>query len=519
MKKLLLLLLAVFSAVNYTSAQFSVSVGNDTSSCQTALQLHATPSVPGNDYVFTWSPATGLSNANIQNPIANHVNAQQYIVNVLDTVTFFTATDTIIVSTLYPVYDTLYPCEGAYIMLDIGAGYTSYNWQNYNDGTSNFPLSNTTQTITVNGTGTYLAISTNTQSSCTLTHLFTVVDSCTLAQMDSVYPGDCNYDLYANAQDFLSIGLAYGDTTIPRTNQSIVWDAHYAANSGNSFANGLDYKHADCNGDGIINFDDTTAIIQNHFNGPHVYSYRQMQGNHDRSNPLLYVVATPDTCGVHSTIHLDIYLGDSMTPVNNIYGISFRLSYSPTNAIHPGTLVDTIQNSFMGIVNSNLLAGKIHDAVNPFVDFGIVGIDHHDRGGFGLLGTADVVTEDNLSGIHVVYFDISDVHAIDSAENQVAISTMGDSVVLINNVGIPKTDINETVHLFPIPAKDKVYLFVENNQAYEICFVDVLGRNVLEQKINSGNAAIDVSKLPNGVYTAKVLTDKGVVHRTLQIAR
>ena len=75
-----------------------------------------------------------------------------------------------------------------------------------------------------------------------------------------VWPGDANSDGIANNFDLLAIGLSFGNMGIPRMNQSIFWSEHDAEDWETSFVNGVNHKHADCNGDGTVLFDDIDAI-------------------------------------------------------------------------------------------------------------------------------------------------------------------------------------------------------------------------------------------------------------------
>jgi len=70
-----------------TNAQCVVDAGNDTTFCQQQGQLSATPLFSSPNYVYTWSPSTGLSNPNVQNPfVTSGVSNQQYVVTMVDTV-------------------------------------------------------------------------------------------------------------------------------------------------------------------------------------------------------------------------------------------------------------------------------------------------------------------------------------------------------------------------------------------------------------------------------------------------
>jgi PKD repeat protein len=78
-----------------------------------------------------------------------------------------------------------------------------------------------------------------------------------------VWPGDANKDLEANHYDIMTIGLNFGMQGPARKNISTEWMGHYAQDWATYQFSGVNNKHGDCNGDGVIDWDDTTAINKN----------------------------------------------------------------------------------------------------------------------------------------------------------------------------------------------------------------------------------------------------------------
>ncbi|HTF04013.1 MAG TPA: hypothetical protein VK826_08305, partial [Bacteroidia bacterium] len=160
-------------------AQCDVDAGADTMFCQQQGQLFATPDSPGT-YSFSWSPATGLDNANAQNPnVISGVHNQQYIVTMTDLVNSCTAMDTVIVSAYYfSGGDTTFICQNSPVTLDFGPGASNYFWQFYTDTSGNTTnLNASTQTLTVTQPGTYSGIAFFTGCGA-LTNVFRVVENC-----------------------------------------------------------------------------------------------------------------------------------------------------------------------------------------------------------------------------------------------------------------------------------------------------------------------------------------------------
>ncbi|MEO1451717.1 MAG: hypothetical protein AAFV07_19465, partial [Bacteroidota bacterium] len=81
---------------------------------------------------------------------------------------------------------------------------------------------------------------------------------------DSVWPGDANYDLVANNQDLLAIGVAFGLTGPPRANASLNWTGQPSVDWTDTLPGGINFKHADTDGNGVVNTADTVAINLNY---------------------------------------------------------------------------------------------------------------------------------------------------------------------------------------------------------------------------------------------------------------
>ncbi len=78
-----------------------------------------------------------------------------------------------------------------------------------------------------------------------------------------VWPGDANNDLEANHYDIMTIGLNYNLTGPKRENATTNWYGQYGQNWSTYQLDGTNNKYGDCNGDGIIDINDVSAIKQN----------------------------------------------------------------------------------------------------------------------------------------------------------------------------------------------------------------------------------------------------------------
>lgn len=339
-----------------------------------------------------------------------------------------------------------------------------------------------------------------------------------------VWPGDANYDLTVDNFDVLYLGLAYNQNGPARTGASNAWVAQPASDWLYQFANGANIKNADCNGNGVINNDDTTAISLNYglthplrIQPPIVSALPPVE---------LFLVADPDTVVLGDTIHIDIHLGTPLVPVDSIYGIAFTISFD-------STLIDTTymefdySNSWMGVQGSNLLNFEKKFLSQGQVDVAITRTDYMNAAGDGIIVTTGVVVIDNIgarlgSAPPYVNFPItlSNPRALTASEYYLAISLGDDSVEIDTSqtVGIPDLNmISNGIQVFPIPANGNLFVQSGNTQITEIEIFDMVGSVTAYDLQPSRNQQLDVSALPNGVYGMKIVTPAGIIKRKLVI--
>lgn len=121
-------------------------VSNDTTVCRgSGVQINAFGGV-----TYRWSPATGLSNPNIANPVAAPIVTTTYTVTITDAQSC-TYTRNVTVTVLSSPTPTIFPsgvvrlCPGDSTVLAAASGFSSYLWS----------TGETTQSITVSKSGSY----------------------------------------------------------------------------------------------------------------------------------------------------------------------------------------------------------------------------------------------------------------------------------------------------------------------------------------------------------------------------
>lgn len=493
----------------------AVDAGPDTTFCQQQGQLSATPASPGN-YSFVWSPAAGLDNPYVQNPnVVNGIHNQQYIVMMIDSAAGCTAYDTVVVSAYYfTAGDTTYNCNNSPVTLDFGPGASNYYWQFFTDTAGNTTsLNQTTQTLTVTQPGSYVGFAMFPGCGA-LTNVFYVADSCNV-YVGNVWPGDCNYDLIVNMADALHIGLAYSASGATRPNASNLWYAQPMVDWSQSYVN-CNYKHGDADGSGNINVNDTLPISLNY---SLTHPFRLGAPEVPAAAPSLKLVCSVDTVGLETLVLIDVVLGTVPSPVDSLYGISFRIT---SDAFLIDTTLTAINANTTWLGNTgNMFTFQKHFPSAGITDFAEVKTNHVNTfNGQGVLASYFIVTTDNLSGIQTCHFNLSEVTAVTKSQVYLPVNTENDSVVIDPGApaGIHEPAQTATFSIYPNPANENISVVTSPDvDVIEIC--DVTGRVVQSVRPTGSNTLISTSSLAEGMYLVRVKNGNSIVTQKLTIAR
>ena len=257
-----------------------------------------------------------------------------------------------------------------------------YTWApttGLNDHTVSNPLAQPQQTTTYSVTvrtsmGTYLASDTVTVS----------VDSL------CVWPGDCNFDYIANYLDILNIGLAYNYIGPIRPVLGNGWFGHAAWDWSGSFLSGVNHKHADSNGDGLVNFQDALAIFTN-YGQTHSGNRTQHSSHND-----LYFYTLQDSVLAGDTLWIHVGYGTDSCLIDSAYGVGFQLFYPPS-LVDSGSVVVRYDSSWLGTDQLDMITLDMDLYQSGVVEVGMTRIDHFDTTGYGELCRIGLAMQDDIS--------------------------------------------------------------------------------------------------------------------------
>lgn len=331
-----------------------------------------------------------------------------------------------------------------------------------------------------------------------------------------VYPGDANYNQAVNAWDLLTIGQHYGTTGPARLNPTLNWEGQLAANWGMTQTNGEDLKFADCNGDGIIDGQDTTAILVNYQSVHTGTSNRVGAGG----VPLYFdMPTTPGNPG--DTIVVPLYLGKVDTPAVNIYGMAFSIAYD-SSMIEPGSMRIEFDSSWVGSMGLDMIGLQKDLFAQEKIDLAFSRIDQQDQTGYGRIANIIIVLDEDIAKTMLpLQLSFRDIEANDHAGSLLAVDgRRGEMTVDTEpNTATPIPDeLDFTLQVYPNPAHQQLTLSLEGAYLESLILLNQVGNTVYNQSgLRTQSLQISTMILPSGLYFLRLQTDRGEVVRKLQV--
>ncbi len=344
---------------------------------------------------------------------------------------------------------------------------------------------------------------------------FTELDPVTCDIPPPVWPGDINNDNISNNYDLLNLGVAFGETGPARTQNSIDWMSWEGPEWSLWFIDGVNMKHADCNGDGVVNNNDLTAIDLN---------YRETHGDVIPPEPIpvspddppLYIdLPTADEVTIGQAFVAPIILGTEETPVESIYGIAFTVEYDPEMMDEAGVYIET-GSSWLGEQGNQLININKNFADEGIIEVAITRTDHNNIDGFGTISYFIGIIDD-IAGKNELEIKITNVRAITYEELLVPIYGELNLIDFTSNTA-ELADIDVTI--FPNPVAETLHVVVDNAANLQsIAVYNILGQQVVFAKQPERKHQIDVSSWAPGTYHVNLQFETGRVSEKIVVIK
>ncbi|PCH68855.1 MAG: hypothetical protein COC01_02830 [Bacteroidetes bacterium] len=326
-------------------------------------------------------------------------------------------------------------------------------------------------------------------------------------QFSCVWPGDANYSLEANHYDLLTIGLNYNMTGPARDSVSTRFIGHYSDNWSTVQYNGINNKHADCNGDGIVDLTDIDAIKAN-FGSGHGYQPGKRGRSYNPSNPDLYFEITDSDIAPGATVEVAIMAGRD-TLSDALYGIGFEVKLD-LDKVDNSSYASDFSNSWLGTENSDMLTYDNLDTTLGEVSIAATKIDQSAQSGFGEIGRMTFTVDSSFTETDELVICIyTDFGMLETGDTLTFNSGFCDTLRMAT--GIEDYFKEEKIVLYPNPTTGTVLFKVPRtfDNEYELIVKNTLGQEVVRRNIGTGGLnQFDISKFNDGLYFVQIITDK-----------
>jgi len=329
---------------------------------------------------------------------------------------------------------------------------------------------------------------------------------------DSVWPGDVNYDHIVNNADALDLAIAMSAKGSSRASASINYLAQFSVDWTQSFATGVNFKNADCDGDDSVTINDITAITTN-FGLTHPKGAETPKAKIS-GNPDLYFDVSGITFTQGINVSVPIKLGNAAVPMTKLYGLAADIKVNGINLSVAPTI--TYTNSWIGNTSNTLQFSK--DLSPNHLAWAYSRIDHHNVSGNGTIAYLNFAIPPASAGQAILKFE--NVKMIDSTGKiDTNYNVLSDTVNIVP-VGIVNTT-NEisSAQVIPNPSAGEATLLlaVAQTESVTISIVDLAGKMQWTKKVSMSKGenkiALPVASLASGVYLIALQTQQGAKHK------
>jgi hypothetical protein len=381
-------------------------------------------------------------------------------------------------------------CHGSSITLTVTGGQT-YTWStSANTATLNYiPQTNTTMVVYGNAANGCIAkdsIALSPNAGCAI-----------------VWPGDANSDGVVNSSDVLEIGLAFSSTGAMRPGASNTYTGQQCSAWTGTVSSGKNKCHADCNGDGTVNLNDTLAITNN-FQLTHTFRTAAA------STTDIFLITQGSAASPGTWNAAEIHLGTSLNQIS-LLGLAFDVDYDHI-------LIDSAYLAFSSsFVNNN--GQNIHFRKQTFTPGKIyaasVRTTGNDVQGAGKIAEFRFKPKTTVTPNTKFSMGLSNGLKILTTGVTANLST-GTASLTIS--GLNEQAGEEGIRIYPNPATAEIHLLSGDQSDVGYVISDFLGRQVMEGRFYR-TVTLNVTELPRGVYLISCKGSGATSHTRMILTR
>jgi PKD repeat protein len=391
--------------------------------------------------------------------------------------------------------------------------FSSYNWS-FGDGmtsTSRQPVHGYSRAGVYNVCLTISNPTTNCRSTfCDSVMVQRLDSSC--YRTDCVFPGDANRDGVVNTLDYINLALANNQRGPSRPNASLLFYGQPATNWLTNYRN-VNNKHADCNGNGVIDTFDFRAIQLN-MNRRHNGVFARTTSTSSvylqfPNDVILRSASSPDDATIEGEVRLNLN-GNSF----NAYNILFSVQYNNQQIVPYSFQLNADDNTWFG---PNLFTDVQEFEEDGMADCAITRTDLTARTAASYLGKIKFTVPASIlpatGSPYPVSMSLVNAIITDQYGTQIDLTTSNKTVTIMDPVYLStESALASQVLVYPNPTSGQLY-FRSNTQSIEqVQLFNSLGMKVADyQKVKSNNLDVNATDLAAGMYHAHIQLENGEV--------
>ena len=339
------------------------------------------------------------------------------------------------------------------------------------------------------------------------------VDNC-------VWAGDINYDGRVNMKDLLPLAHHIGESGQSRTGATTDWDAQDAAEWARTIDGTVtDLKHADTDGNGILEENDTTAISENYYLEHGMVP--ELVGPSRKY--AFYLEPRFDTVFAGELAVIDVVFGSDANPIEDMEGVAYTINFAPHVKYDSSTLKVTNSPASFLTFNSPYLDMYKQPAYRH-VDVGIARTNGSVSHGNGIVSTLEFIVEEDLAGIRsesgYLPYKINLKNAVGMSGSGQTFALPDSEVTLYLNVGKQDLPFNvDRVTVWPNPNRGVVNVHLNGQEKMLAASLHSLdGKKIYTwNHIDPDHQRLVMDESLSGIYILRVETTAGAVAKKLHI--
>ena len=283
------------------------------------------------------------------------------------------------------------------------------------------------------------------------------------------------------------------------------WQAYHATNWTGTITNGKNLNHSDCNGDGIINDDDTLAIFTN-YSLTHAFKPEETT-----SSPVLTIVPDQNAVAKGTWGTATVNLGNIATPISNINGIAFTVNYDNT-LLETDSVWIEYPISFINASNQNLkfrkrdfTNGKLYTATTHTINGNV--------NGYGKIAILHYKIKSSLTTDNILSLSISQANQ-SNASGFISPLTAGSATLMAigASVGLNELTNGNYISIQPNPTNGALTI-KSTTELQKIEVVAITGQVLLSELPANTHHVLHLDDLANGVYVVNLYQNNRIVKR------